>query len=182
MPKEAFSRVFGHEHREIRDALLDLVDVFRTKNIQAVQQHLERVSKLIGPHLRYKEEALYRSLVEIFGHDYIAERLADHDRAIGYAQRLIELGQQKSLTDDEVEYAVGLIREILPHVCDSAGLSLMVERLPDQRVRTILDARNESIAANVGVLDWSNRMRKRPAVLPASSRSVVSALEMRCTD
>lgn len=182
MPKERFSRVFGHEHREIRDALLDLIEAFRAKDMVQVRAHVDRVSKLIAPHFRYKEESLYRSLVDLFGHEYIRERLEAHDRAIGNAQRLAQMGQKAWLSDEEAAYAVQLVREILPQVADSAGLSLMVERLPEQRVRSLLDERDQCWSSGVGFADWTVRLRNRPTVLPASSQSAFGMLEVHCTD
>jgi hypothetical protein len=182
MPKEQFTRIFGHEHREIRDALLDLVEAFRAKNPPQIRQWMERVSKLIAPHLRYKEESLYRSLVDLFGHDYLQRRLEEHDRAIGNVQRLEQISRGESFSDEEVLYAVQLIREILPHVADSAGLSLMVERLPEQRVRSLLAAHDQCRASKVNLEDWTIHIRNRPAVPPATSHIAFGLLEVHGTD
>ena len=43
-------------------------------------------------------------------------------------------------------------RSILPHVSDCDGLSIMVERFPDERIRTILETRQRALAADVDLL------------------------------
>jgi len=106
---------------------------------------------------------MYPSLAGIFGQPYIEKLLSDHDGAIAGARRLVELAGSEKLRDEEVAEADNLIRGILPHVSDCEGLSLMVERLPDDRVESILDARAGALRAGLDLLRWASEIRARPS-------------------
>jgi hypothetical protein len=76
---------------------------------------------------------------------------------------LVDLSSKPSLTDQEVEQAVRLVRGILPHVSDCDGLSIMVERLAAPKVQLVLDTRDRSNQANLDLLRWVKEVRGRPA-------------------
>jgi len=167
MLADQFSRIFREEHRQVRDALLDLIAAFSNEDCVGAQVLLQRAAALTGPHFRYEEEALYPALIPIFGPEYIEELLQDHDLAIGTAQKLVGLAAKESLTKDEIQSAVGLIRNVLPHVSDCDGLSIMVERLPESTVQSILEARERSNQAGLDLLQWTSQVRRRPALAAA---------------
>lgn len=166
MLAEQFTQIFRDEHRQIRDVLLELIEAFQSHDKARVQVLLDQTAAYTGPHFRYEEESLYPALVEIFGQGYIEELLRDHDRAIGTAQRLLELAGKESILDEDAAEATRLIRSILPHVSDCDGLSIMVERLPDEKVQTILDTRDRSRQAGLNLLQWTEQVRNRPAIRP----------------
>lgn len=166
MLADQFTQVFRGEHRGVRDALLLLVEAFAARDKARIRSLLNRTAVLTGPHFRYEEEALYPGLVEIFGQDYIDKLLSDHDRAIGTAKKLIELAERDPLTNQDVARAIHYIRSILPHVSDCDGLSIMVERLPEQKVQAVLDARDRCLDAGLDLLKWADQVRGRPAVEP----------------
>lgn len=163
MLADRFTQIFRGEHREIRDTLLDLIEAFKERDRSRMQALLERTARLAGPHFRYEEEALYPALVEIFGQKYVESLLGAHDGAISTAKQLVELAGKASLSDEDVTQAVELIRDVLPHVSDCDGLSIMVERLAEEKIQRILDARERSNAAGVDLLRWSQEIRTRPA-------------------
>lgn len=163
---DQFSQTFRIEHREIRDALLDLVQALQARDLERARPLLQHTAELTGPHFRYEEEAMYPALVEIFGDEYIDKLLGDHDRAIGAAQRLVGIVSQDFLTDGEVREGIRHVRGLLPHVSDCDGLSIMVERLPETLVEAIFAARERSREANLDLLTWASTIRPRPAVLP----------------
>jgi hypothetical protein len=121
------------------------------------------VAAATGPHFRYEEEALYPALVGIFGQEYVGKLLADHDRVIGAAERLVVLSGQDRLSDAEVAEALGHVRGMLPHVSDCEGLSIMVERFPDDQVECVLDARPRSLSEGRDLITWARDIRERPA-------------------
>jgi hypothetical protein len=49
----------------------------------------------------------------------------------------------------------------LPHVSDCDGLSIMVERLSEEKIRSILDARDRALQAGLDLLSWANEVRAR---------------------
>lgn len=160
---EEFAALFRAEHRQVRDALLDLVAAFERRDLEEARRLLERVAALTGPHFRYEEAGLYPALVDIFGPDYVEQLWQDHDRAIGGAKRLLELAGKDSLAEEEAAEAVRIVRSILPHVSDCDGLSIMVEVLPEETVRRILAERERSLAEGLDLLAWAESVRGRPA-------------------
>ncbi|MBI4506539.1 MAG: hemerythrin domain-containing protein [Chloroflexi bacterium] len=164
---EHFSQVFREEHRFVRDALLDLIDAFRQRDRARIGGLLQQIAAATGPHFRYEEEALYPALVDIFGPEYVEQLYGAHDGAISGARRLVELAGKSALGDADVAEAVRLVRGILPHVSDCEGLSIMVERLPAASVQAIFDGRDRSLGAGLGLLEWAEGVRSRPAVTSA---------------
>jgi len=163
---DRFQAAFREEHRAIRDTLLDLGAAFAAHDLASARPLLEKTAALTGPHFRYEEEAMYPALVTIFGEEYIEKLLGDHDRAIGAARRLAALTGQERLTDQETSEAIRLVRGLLPHVSDCEGLSIMVERLPTERVQAILAARERAQGENLDLLTWATSVRTRPAAEP----------------
>ncbi len=166
MLADQFSGIFREEHRQVRDTLLGLITAFENRDKSRIQSLLEQAAKLTGPHFRYEEEKLYPALVTIFGPEYIEQLLSAHDQAIAGARRLVELSGQETLTQEDVTEAIRLIRAVLPHVSDCDGLSIMVERLPESEVRSILEARDSSREADLDLLSWAAQLRTRTARLP----------------
>lgn len=124
---------------------------------------LERVATLTGPHFRYEEESLYPALTGIFEESYVEYLYEAHDGAIARARELVGLAGQESLSDEDVAAAIHAIREILPHVSDCDGLSVMVEVLPEKDVRDILAARDRTNELGLDLLAWAATARARPA-------------------
>ncbi|HKJ70109.1 MAG TPA: hemerythrin domain-containing protein [bacterium] len=162
MVLDTFVTTFREEHRQVRDTLLELIDAFQDRDQARIGELLNQTAEYTGPHFRYEEEALYPGLVDIYGEDYIESLLQDHDGAIASARRLVELAGKADLTDAEVQEAIGLIRGLLPHVSDCEGLSIMVERLPEEAVETVLEARDRARQANLNLLEWAESVRERP--------------------
>jgi hypothetical protein len=162
MSADQFTQIFREEHRAVRDGLLDLILAFQERDRNRIQSLLGQVAALTGPHFRYEEEALYPGLVEIFGEEYVEKLLGDHDQAIGRAKALVELAGKEQLSNDDVTKATRIIRTILPHVSDCDGLSIMVERLPESKVRSVLEARDRSHQAGLDLLRWASQVRTRP--------------------
>lgn len=162
MLADQFARIFRDEHRQVRDALLELREAFAERDARRIGDLLQRIAALTGPHFRYEEEALYPALTDIFGQAYIEKLLSDHDGAIRNANRLVELAGKEALSGEDVAEAEALIRSILPHVSDCEGLSIMVERLPEERVQGVLDTREASLSEGLDLLQWATRARARP--------------------
>lgn len=158
---DRFAQLFRQEHRQIRDGLLDLIEAFRSRDLDRARTLLGQISTLAGPHFRYEEESLYPTLTDIFGEGYIKQLFEDHDRAIAGARRLVELANKADLTEDEVAEAVRIVQGILPHVSDCDGLSIMVERVPDASVQGILDRREAALAENIDLMRWAETVRGR---------------------
>jgi hypothetical protein len=83
----------------------------------------------------------------------------------------VELAGKDAWTGADTEEGVDLVRGILPHVSDCDGLSIMVERLPEDTVDAILDARERCQEAGLDLLRWAREARRPPA-LPAVEREI----------
>jgi hypothetical protein len=116
---------------------------------------------------------VHPNLVDVFGAEYVDKLLGDHDGAIRTARRLVELASLDSLDDAQVAEAVAGARSILPHVSDCDGLSIMVERFPEERIDTILDTRQRALTADVDLPTWAGDIYGDPAI---SSASTVASL------
>ncbi len=163
---DEFTQMFREEHRSVRDVLLDLIQALQERDRARIQSLLNQTAALAGPHFRYEEEALYPGLVEILGEEYIQKLLRDHDLAIGIAKKLVEMAGKELLTDDDVAKAVLFVQSILPHVSDCDGLSIMVERLPEEKVEAFFASRDHARSANLNLLQWAEEVRSRPATVP----------------
>lgn len=160
---DEFTRIFRAEHRAVRDTLLALVTAFQNRDAPHARALLGAAAELAGPHFRYEEEALYPALVSVFGAGYVEHLLAEHDRAIGRAARLVEIAGG-DITEEEAREAVEHVRRILPHVSDCDGLSIMVEVLPPAELGEIFDARARSLAEGLPLFEWSEKVRERSLV------------------
>ncbi len=158
---EEFDRAFRDEHRTVRNLLFDLEEAFRERNLDEARELLTEVVETAGPHFRYEEEELYPSLVQVFGKDHIDQILGDHDHAIQAIGRLADIVAGNTLTLEMVEEAVELTRSLLPHVSDCQGLSIMVETLPDRKVREILESRERALEDGADLFTWVETLRNR---------------------
>lgn len=160
---EEFTEVFRAEHRQVRDLLLDLVRAFGERDAGRVRSMVAAVAQATGPHFRYEEEAMYPRLTAIFGDAYVGKLLADHDGAIRNARELQQLAGNDELTAQQAARGIELTRQILPHVSDCDGLSIMVETLPDDVSDRILSARVSALDAGLDLLTWAATTRERRA-------------------
>lgn len=124
-------------------------------DVKASRALLFEIAILTGPHFQYEEEALYPSLVQLFGVEYVDRLYADHDGAIAAVARLAEIVQTESLSREEIAEAVRLARAILPHVSDCDGLSIMVEVLEDAEIDQFLEAHERTLAQGLDLLTWA---------------------------
>lgn len=160
---QEFTDIFRTEHRAVRDLLFALIEAFQSGELPQARSLLVDIAAATGPHFRYEEEAMYPRLVDIFGDDYVDKLLDDHDIAITNARALVDLAAESSLSDDDTQRAVTLVRQTLPHVSDCDGLSIMVETFPEDDVRDILTTRDAARERGLNLLDWASGVRPRQA-------------------
>lgn len=160
---QEFTETFRTEHRQVRDLLLELVEAFGRLDAARARTLVTAVAEATGPHFRYEEEAMYPQLTGIFGDSYVEKLLDDHDGAIRNARELVQLAGHERLTEQQAGRGTELTRQILPHVSDCDGLSIMVETLPDESVERILTAREKALGAGLDLLTWAATDRERRA-------------------
>ena len=156
-----FFTKFRNEHRIIRDLLLDLITSFLEKDMPKAGKLLDELNRITGPHFRYEEEALYPSLISIFGEHYINKLMTDHDLAIARAGKLKSLIEKENHNEEDYNNCLNLVRAILPHVSDCEGLTIMVEKLPEPKVDFIVQSMDAALSKNVPLLEWAEHTRGR---------------------
>jgi hemerythrin len=159
-----FFKKFREEHRIIRDLLLDLITAFLERDMPKAGKLLSELNAISGPHFRYEEEALYPSLVQIFGEPYINKLMTDHDLAITRAKKLKTIIEKGKNTKEDYLEGLNHIRAILPHVSDCEGLTIMVEKLPEPKLNFIIQTMDSAIAENIPLLEWAGNGRGRKAL------------------
>lgn len=157
---DRFSTMFRSEHRQVRDLLLELVQALQNREKDRIPALLIEVARCAGPHFRYEEEALYPLLVQFFGAEYVRKLFHEHDRAIAAAKELVAFAGAKAQTEEDWNSAIHTVRSILPHVTDCDGLSILVERLPDEQVLSVLAARDKAQNAGLDLLVWASGIRR----------------------
>ncbi|MFF5207593.1 hemerythrin domain-containing protein [Streptosporangium sp. NPDC000396] len=158
---DQFTETFRQEHREVRDLLFSLINAFTDLDTTRARRVVSAVAAATGPHFRYEEESMYPRLVPIFGAEYVGKLLADHDGAIRNARELAELADLTEIDQPQAERGIELTRQILPHVSDCDGLSIMVETLPEEDVIDILATRDLALEKNLDLLTWAGTVRTR---------------------
>jgi hemerythrin-like domain-containing protein len=155
-----FEAMVRQEHQEMRGALKELADTFWWRVPEYFPSILRKVAAIAGPHFRCEEEVLYPALEEAAGKQHVAGLLADHNQLARSADRLAELAKKDVWSDEEVGVGIELIHGLLQHVNDCDGLVEMVERLPDEKVRDIMNSHEGFNKANLDLLRWAQEAKK----------------------
>jgi hemerythrin len=161
MLPDEFTIAFRDEHRKIRDILLELMNAFQDRDKPRIQGLVEDFSRQAGPHFRYEEEALYPAVADIVGQNHIEELLWDHDHAIAAAGKVQQMAAQAELSDQDVHQASVLLRSMFLHTSNCDGLAIIVERLPEEKIRCIVRAHARALAAGLPLLTWAAEARDR---------------------
>jgi hypothetical protein len=159
---DQFIADFRAEHRKIRDTLLELVNAFQDRDKPRIQTLVEQFAGQAGPHFRYEEEALYPAVAEITGRNFIEELLWDHDNAIAAIGKVQQMAVQEELSDEDLQHAAVLLRSMFLHTSNCDGLAIIVERLPEENIRSIVSAHARATAAGLPLLTWAAELRERP--------------------
>jgi hemerythrin HHE cation binding domain-containing protein len=160
---EEFTETFRDEHRRMRDTLLGLMDAFQTNDGESIRKGIEEITAQAEPHFLYEREALYPALVDFYGPEYVDKLLAEHDLAVEATRRLSELAEAEEMDEEASRYGVQLIRQLLPHVIERDGLSVMVEVFAPETVDKIRKAQEKSRKVATTRAGSAERPKKRRA-------------------
>lgn len=160
---DEFRGFFLEEHRQTRDALLDLADAFKRRERKRIPGLLRTIVQHAGPHFRFEEESLYPMLIEFFGKPYVEELFRAHDRAIQTARDLRAIVRKDRLTDEDAALGIAGARSILPHVSDCDGLSLLVEKMSLEQIDTIIATHERANLVGLDMIAWADTVRQQPA-------------------
>lgn len=153
------TELFRTERRQARGLLLKMAGAFGDRDAGRGRALIAAVAEATGPYFRY-EEAMYPQLTGIFGDAYAGKLLADQDGAIRDARELQRLAEHDELTEEQAGRGAKLIRQTLPHVSDSDGLTIMVETMPDDAADRILPAGKAAQEADLLTLAATARERR----------------------
>jgi hypothetical protein len=151
---------FREDHRKVRDGLLNIIDALKAKDVPKARKILDNINKLVGPHFRYEEEALYPAL-KVFLGEYVDQLLTEHDGVINTAIACAQLLEKDRLTDEEGEQAAHAARALLVHVSNCDGLAILSERLKKDELKTLGNKFAETRKAGVPLLEWAEKIRKK---------------------
>jgi len=174
---EQFNEAFRDEHRQLRDMLLGLIDAFQSNDSERARQGIAELAEQAAPHFHYEQDALYPALAEVHGDEYVEKLLDEHEQAVAAAYQLAALAEEEEFSDQELEYGLELVRQLLPHVSDRDGLAVMVEVLEPSAIKKIHKAQTESKRSGVSLaaLHKGAKKRKKAAATRAKNARVVVA-------
>jgi len=151
---------FREDHRIVRDGLIELAGALESKDLEKAGEVLESLNKLLGPHFRFEEEALYPTLRRFLG-EYIDQLLSEHDEAIKSAKEVAELISKEEISDEEAETAAGKTRALLVHVSNCDGLAILAERLDEKEMNDLWKKFAELRSEGLPLLEWAEKIRAR---------------------
>lgn len=159
MDREEFEEQFQDEHQTILTTVKELVEKLRNHAAPDISEEVDELNKLLGPHFRYEEEALYPSLREEYGRIYV-KRLYDSHEGTIHTLRTLKEGEDGSLNTNEALDAI--YGWLLPHVSDCEGLSIMVGQIPGEDLDEIAEARERAHEEELDLLAWAEEVRENP--------------------
>lgn len=151
---------FRSDHRQVRDGLLELTAALQEKDLARAREILGNIDKIVGPHFRFEEEALYPALRNFLG-EYVDDLLKEHDGVIATARACATLLQKSQLSDEEAKEAAKNARALLIHVSNCDGLGILAERLTPQELTNLGEKLAAARRAGVSLLNWADTIRPK---------------------
>lgn len=151
---------FRADHRQVRDGLIELTNALQAKNVPRAREILGQIDKLVGPHFRFEEEALYPAL-RVFLGEYVDDLIKEHDGVIATARAAVALLQKSELSDAEAKEAAKNARALLGHVSNCDGLGILAERLSAAELAQLGEKLVAARKAGVSLLNWAESIRSQ---------------------
>lgn len=151
---------FREDHRRVRDGLIDMIQALKSKDVIKARTILGELNVLTGPHFRFEEEALYPAL-RVFLGEHVDQLVREHDTVIETARSCAELLKKDTLNDDEANRAAEAARNLLVHVTNCDGLSILTERLDKKEYENLGKNYAASRTKGVPLLEWAEKIRKQ---------------------
>lgn len=152
--RERFLRVFKQEHQDILDGLLNLREAIRAGDAGRAHELVEELDGLMGPHFRVEEEALYPMLESYLGRENVEGLLAEHEGAVAAMREMkSNVGEPVWLGENGQRVLQGL-EGFFMHVTACDGLSIIVERFPDDQKLGLADALDRVQAEALPLTEW----------------------------
>ena len=153
---------FSEDHHQVRELLLRLIDEIEKGEIKKARETLAEIDRLVGPHFRFEEEALYPLLRRFLGDAYYESLLQAHDRVIRTTRELAQSLSKETLTPEERRRLIEAIKNnVLPHVVECEGLTIFADKLSREDLEKLAEAMERARRENVPLLEWAERLRQR---------------------
>jgi len=145
---------FHADHGKVVQALMDLRGAIRTRDAAKVRATLGEANKLVGPHFKFEEKYLYPSLIEYLGEAGLKRLFVEHDGVFRAVVSLVDLAAQEPWTEATAQSAAANLSLIWEHPVTCDGLSLYIERLPDNAKATLLNRMEEMRREGTTLLEY----------------------------
>jgi hypothetical protein len=148
-----------HGYRKMRDCLIELEDAMLTGNREQTRSILQQIKRFCGTSFRYEEEAVLPALDHQIGSEQLGELTTAHDLVIRQVRRLEELLSTSPDGEEQIEHGRTLIHALLMQVARTAGLTLLIETLPQDALIRILQARERALIDGKDLYEWEKESR-----------------------
>lgn len=145
---------FHSDHTKVVQALIDLRGAIQARDPAKVKSILGEANKLVGPHFKFEELYLYPKLTEFLGKGGVTRLLTEHDGIFRSVAALLELANEDSWTEPDAEAAATNLELIREHPVTCDGLSLYIERLPNEVQTSLLQAMEEVRRQGITLLEY----------------------------
>jgi hypothetical protein len=130
MSCEILADTYGQERRQIRDTLLELLELLQScRGSVGIQRLLEEISAQTAPYFRYANKSRCLDHIQTFEKEHFRKLLSDDEFGIRALKMLQELISAEFLARHDTLEPVKLVQSPLFHVNECEALSLMVEKL-----------------------------------------------------
>jgi hypothetical protein len=148
------------DHHQVRDILLDLIDVTGKRDAQKALEILLRLDKLTGPHFRWEEESFYPAFEKFFGRQYLEYLLGVHDRIIKRGKELVEILGKGEITAEQAQILPDILRnDVLSHPIECEGILIFADRLTKSELNKLGDDLAKAREEALPLLEWGDKIK-----------------------
>ncbi|MBZ0159923.1 MAG: hypothetical protein K8G79_07295 [bacterium] len=148
-----------HGYRKMRDCLMGLEDAMLQGNREQARSLLRQIMRFCGTSFRYEEDAVLPALDHHIGSEQLHELTVAHDLVIRHVRRLEDLLSTSPDGEEHIEHSRTLIHALLMQVACTAGLTLLIETLPQDALIRILQARERALVEGKDLYEWDKEIR-----------------------
>ena len=152
---------FHADHAKVVQAFMHLREAIQQQNPAEVMTTLSEANKMVGPHFKFEENFLYPSLEEFLGAAGVQRLVAEHDGVFRGVAALLDLATKKNWNDSDAHTATAYLDLIWEHPITCDGLSLYIERLPEQVQNALFNQMEKLRREGTTLLDYRSVIRKR---------------------
>lgn len=156
---------FKSDHAQVRDILLELIDVVSKKDATTALEILLKLDKLTGPHFRWEEESFYLAHEKFFGRQYLEYLLSVHDRILRRGKELAAILGTGKITDEQAKALPDILRfDVLSHPIECEGILLFTEKLSKEEIDKLAVDLEKAREADVPLLEWGDTIKEKARI------------------